>query len=103
LPRRWRAPTLGPYLARDFSGATGLVIFLLAIGAIVGLNIAASRGREQLAIGFLFGPGCGTNRKTLKVAHFQALPASRFTPLEPWTFCVPVSIYIFWSGNQRNS
>jgi modulator of FtsH protease len=49
--------TLGAYLARDFSGGAGIVIFLLAIGAIVGLSIASSRGREQLAIGFLFGLG----------------------------------------------
>ena len=33
------------------------VLFLPAIGCIIGLNVAASRGREQLAIGLLFGMG----------------------------------------------
>src|SRR6202040_1443880 len=33
------------------------VAFILAFGCIIGLNVATSRGREQLAIGFLFGLG----------------------------------------------
>jgi modulator of FtsH protease len=48
---------LGAYLGRDLSGATGLVLFVAASGAIIGLNVAAARGREQLAIGLLFGLG----------------------------------------------
>jgi uncharacterized protein len=48
---------LGAYLGRDLSGATGLVLFVAAFGAIIGLNVAAARGREQLAIGLLFGLG----------------------------------------------
>jgi FtsH-binding integral membrane protein len=48
---------LGAYLGRDLSGATGLVLFIAAFAAIVGLNIAAARGREHLAIGLLFGLG----------------------------------------------
>jgi modulator of FtsH protease len=48
---------LGAYLGRDLSGATGLVLFVAAFAAIIGLNIAAARGREQLAIGLLFGLG----------------------------------------------
>lgn len=48
---------LGAYLARNLSGATGIVLFVLAFGCIFGLNIAASRGREQLAIVFLFALG----------------------------------------------
>jgi FtsH-binding integral membrane protein len=48
---------LGAYLGRDLSGATGLVVFIGAFGCIFGLNIAAARGREQLAIGLLFGLG----------------------------------------------
>jgi modulator of FtsH protease len=48
---------LGAYLGRDLSGATGLVVFLGAFACIFALNAAASRGREQLAIGLLFGLG----------------------------------------------
>ena len=38
-------------------GATGLVFFVGSFAAIVGLNVATARGREQLAIGLLFGLG----------------------------------------------
>jgi FtsH-binding integral membrane protein len=48
---------LGAYLGRDLSGAAGLVLFIGAFGCIFGLNFAAARGREQLAIGLLFGLG----------------------------------------------
>ena len=48
---------LGAYLGRDLSGATGLLLFIPAFAAIIGLNIASARGREQLATGLLFGMG----------------------------------------------
>jgi FtsH-binding integral membrane protein len=48
---------LGAYLGRDLSGATGLVLFIGAFACIFGLNIAAAKGREQLAIALLFGLG----------------------------------------------
>ena len=48
---------LGAYLGRDLDGATGLVVFIGAFACIFGLNIAAAKGREQLAIGLLFGLG----------------------------------------------
>jgi FtsH-binding integral membrane protein len=48
---------LGAYLGRDLSGGTGLLLFIGAFGCIFGLNIAAAKGREQLAIGLLFGLG----------------------------------------------
>jgi FtsH-binding integral membrane protein len=48
---------LGAYLGRDLSGATGLVLFIAAFACIIGLNIAAAKGREQPAIGLLFGLG----------------------------------------------
>ena len=48
---------LGAYLGRDLSGGAGLVLFIGAFACIFGLNIAASRGREQLAIALLFGLG----------------------------------------------
>jgi FtsH-binding integral membrane protein len=49
--------TLGAYLARNFTGGTGIALFIGAFACIFGLNIASSRGHEQLAIGFLFGMG----------------------------------------------
>jgi FtsH-binding integral membrane protein len=48
---------LGAYLGRDLSGATGLVVFIGAFACLFALNIAAAKGREQLAIGLLFGLG----------------------------------------------
>ena len=48
---------LGGYLGRDLSGGTGLVVFIGAFACIFALNGAAAKGREQLAIGLLFGLG----------------------------------------------
>jgi modulator of FtsH protease len=48
---------LGAYLGRDLSGATGLWLFIPAFALIFALNIAAAKGREQLAVGLLFGLG----------------------------------------------
>ena len=48
---------LGAYLGRDLSGVTGLLLFIPAFGCIIGLNLAAARGLEQLAIGLLFAMG----------------------------------------------
>ena len=48
---------LGAYLGRDLSGGTGIVLFIGAFAAIIGLNVAATAGREQLAMTLLFGLG----------------------------------------------
>jgi FtsH-binding integral membrane protein len=48
---------LGAYIGRDLSGAAGVFLFVAAFGCVIGLHVAASRGREQLAIGLLFGLG----------------------------------------------
>jgi FtsH-binding integral membrane protein len=48
---------LGAYLGRDLVGGIGLVLLIGTIPVVIGLNIAAGRGREQLAIGLLFGLG----------------------------------------------
>ena len=47
----------GAYIGRDLSNGAGWIAFIAAIGCIFGLNVAAARGREQLAIGLLFGLG----------------------------------------------
>jgi uncharacterized protein len=48
---------LGAYLGRDLGGGTGLLLFIPALAAIFGLSAAAAAGRQQLAIGLLFGLG----------------------------------------------
>jgi modulator of FtsH protease len=48
---------LGAYIGRNLTGGTGIVLFIGAFVCIFGLNRAAARGREQLAIGLLFGVG----------------------------------------------
>ena len=48
---------LGAYLGRNLSGGAGIVAFILAFACIFGLNAAASRAHEQLAMAFLFGLG----------------------------------------------
>jgi FtsH-binding integral membrane protein len=48
---------LGAYIGRNLSGGTGIVLFIGAFACIFGLNAAASRGHEQLAVGLLFGLG----------------------------------------------
>ena len=48
---------LGAYVGRDLGGGAGILFFLGAFACIFGLNAAASRGNEQLAVGLLFGLG----------------------------------------------
>ncbi len=48
---------LGAYIARNMTGSTGLLFFIGAFACIIGLNMATSRGHEQLAIALLFGLG----------------------------------------------
>jgi len=48
---------LGAYVGRNMTGGSGFLFFILALGCVFGLNIASSRGHEQLATGLLFGMG----------------------------------------------
>src|SRR5436305_628713 len=48
---------LGAYIGRNMSGGAGLLFFIAVFGCVIGLNVANSRGHEQLAIGLLFGLG----------------------------------------------
>jgi modulator of FtsH protease len=48
---------VGAYIGRDLSGGVGLLLFIAALACVIGLNVAVGRGREQLAIGLLFGLG----------------------------------------------
>ena len=47
----------GAYVGRDLGGGAGILFFVGAVACIFGLNVAASRGNEQLAVGLLFGLG----------------------------------------------
>jgi FtsH-binding integral membrane protein len=48
---------LGAYVGRNLAGGIGIAFFIGALACVFGLNLAASRGHEQLAIGLLFGLG----------------------------------------------
>jgi FtsH-binding integral membrane protein len=48
---------LGAYVGRNLTGGTGIFFLFAMFGCVFGLNIAASRGHQQLAIALLFGLG----------------------------------------------
>jgi FtsH-binding integral membrane protein len=48
---------LGAYIGRNLTGGTGFLFILVGFACVFGLNIASSRGRNQLAVGLLFGLG----------------------------------------------
>jgi FtsH-binding integral membrane protein len=48
---------LGAYITRNMSGHAWIAFFIGAFVCIFGLNMASSRGHEQLAIALLFGLG----------------------------------------------
>jgi FtsH-binding integral membrane protein len=48
---------LGAYLGRNINGGGSFIFIIAAFGALFGLQYAVARGREQLAIGLLFGVG----------------------------------------------
>jgi uncharacterized protein len=48
---------LGAYIGRDMTGGLGIFFFLGAFACVFGLNIASSRGHQQLAVTLLFGLG----------------------------------------------
>jgi FtsH-binding integral membrane protein len=47
----------GAYIGRDLSGGWGILAFVAGFGCVIGLNVAAARAKEQLAITLLFGLG----------------------------------------------
>jgi FtsH-binding integral membrane protein len=48
---------LGAYVGRHMAGGSGFLFLILGFASIIGLNYAAARGREQLAIALLFALG----------------------------------------------
>src|ERR1700748_2201439 len=49
--------TLGVFLARSWGGAAWFIAWLLALGCLVGLNVANARGNTGLALVLLFAFG----------------------------------------------
>jgi FtsH-binding integral membrane protein len=49
--------TLGVYVARDWGGAWWFIAWLVALGCLVGLNVASSRGNHGLALALLLAFG----------------------------------------------
>jgi modulator of FtsH protease len=48
---------LGAYLGRNMSGGATLLLFIPVFACVIGLNVASSRGNQQLATWLLFGLG----------------------------------------------
>jgi FtsH-binding integral membrane protein len=48
---------LGAYVGRNLTGGAGTAFFIAGFACVFGLNIAASRGHQQLATTLLFGLG----------------------------------------------
>lgn len=48
---------LGAYIGRNMTGGLGIVFFIAAFACVFGLNVASSRGHDQLAITLLCGLG----------------------------------------------
>jgi FtsH-binding integral membrane protein len=69
---------LGAYIGRDLSGGWGILFFVAGFACIFGLNIASTRGREQLAITLLFGLGLllGLSLGPVLSSYAQADPAA---------------------------
>lgn len=63
---------LGAYVARNLTGGTGIVLFIVAFGDIFALNAAVRRGHEQLATGLLFGLGLLLGMAVAPVLDFYA-------------------------------
>lgn len=63
---------LGAYITRNAAGGTGILFFLGAFACIFGLQFANARGREQLAIGLLFGLGLALGMAVGPVLNFYA-------------------------------
>jgi modulator of FtsH protease len=63
---------LGAYVGRNMTGGAGIAFFIGAFACIFGLQWATRRGREQLAIGFLFGLGLVLGLAVAPVLNYYA-------------------------------
>jgi FtsH-binding integral membrane protein len=69
---------LGAYIGRDLSGGWGILAFVASFGCVIGLNVASTRGKEQVAITLLFGLGLllGLALGPVLSSHVEADPAA---------------------------
>ena len=63
---------LGAYIGRNLTGGLGILFFIAGFACVFGLNIASSRGHEQLATTLLFGLGLLLGLGLGPVLHFYA-------------------------------
>jgi FtsH-binding integral membrane protein len=63
---------LGAYIGRNLTGGVGILFFIAGFACIFGLQFATARGREQLAIGLLFGLGLALGLAVARVIHAYA-------------------------------
>src|SRR5881227_3487461 len=49
--------TLGVFIARSWGGPAWFIAWLLALGCLIGLNVANARGKHNLALTLLFAFG----------------------------------------------
>jgi FtsH-binding integral membrane protein len=63
---------LGAYVGRNLSGGTGILFFIGAFACSFGLNAAAGRGHEQLAVGLMFGLGLLIGLAVAPVLNYYA-------------------------------
>ena len=63
---------LGAYIGRNLTGGAGLLFFIAVFGCVIGLNVANSRGHEQLAIALLFGLGLFIGLAVAPVINYYA-------------------------------
>jgi uncharacterized protein len=63
---------LGAYIGRNMSGGAGLLFFIAVFGCVIGLNIASSRGHEQLSVALLFGLGLFIGLAVAPVINYYA-------------------------------
>jgi FtsH-binding integral membrane protein len=63
---------LGAYLGRNLTGGTGILFFIVGFACIFGLQFATARGRDQLAVGLLFGLGLALGLAVAPVINVYA-------------------------------
>jgi uncharacterized protein len=63
---------LGAYVGRNMGGGGGLVLFVAVFACVIGLNVASSRGHQDLAIGLLFGLGLLLGLAVAPVLNYYA-------------------------------
>jgi modulator of FtsH protease len=64
--------TLGVWVARGWGGAGWFIAWLLAIGCLIGLNVANSRGNTPLALVLLFGFGLLVGASVATTVNYYA-------------------------------